>query len=43
MSKMPGVTENFYNDINTRISSILERCKVPIIKHEDYVFDKTSY
>ena len=40
MSKMPGVTENFYNDINKRMSNILERCKIPIIKHEDYVFDK---
>ena len=40
MSKIHGVTENLYNNINKRISSILERCKVPIIKNEDYIFDK---
>jgi serine/threonine protein kinase len=40
MSKIHGVTENLYNNINKRISSILERCKVPIIKIEDYMFDK---
>jgi len=40
MSKIPGVTENLYNQINKKISSILERCKIPIINIEDYIFDK---
>ena len=39
MSKIPGVTENLYNQINKKISSILERCKIPIINIEDYIFD----
>ena len=40
MSIIPGVSENLYNVINKRINAILEKCKIPVFKVEDYLFDK---
>ena len=40
MSKIPGVSENLYNQINKKINSILERCKIPVFNVEEYIYDK---
>ena len=40
MSKIPGVSENYFNIVNKKINAILERCKIPVFNFEDYVFDK---
>ena len=40
MSKIPGVSEHLFNHINKRMTSILNRCKIPVFNIEDYVFNK---
>ena len=40
MSKIPGVSEHLFNHINKRMTSILNRCKIPVFNIEDYIFNK---
>ena len=40
MSKIPGVSEHLFNHINKRMTSILNRCKIPLFNIDDYVFNK---
>ena len=40
MSRIPGISEHLFNHINKRMSSILNRCKIPIFNIEDYTFNK---
>ena len=40
MSKIPGVSEHLFNHIKKRMTSILNRCKIPVFNIEDYVFNK---
>ena len=40
MSKIPGISEHLFNHINKRMTSILNRCKIPVFNIEDYIFNK---
>ena len=40
MSHIPGVSEHLFNHITKRMTSILNRCKIPVFNIEDYVFNK---
>ena len=40
MSQIPGISEHLFNHIQKRMSSILNRCKIPIFNIEDYTFNK---
>ena len=40
MSKIPGISEHLFNHIKKRMTTILNRCKIPIFNIEDYTFNK---
>ena len=40
MSKIPGISEHLFNHINKRMTTILNRCKIPVFNIEDYIFNK---
>jgi hypothetical protein len=40
MSQIPGISEHLFNHIQKRMTSILNRCKIPIFNIEDYIFNK---
>ena len=40
MNTIPGISQHLFNQINKRVSSILERCKIPQFNVEDYMFDR---
>ena len=40
MSKIPGISEHLFNHINKRMTTILNRCKIPVFNIEDYTFNK---
>ena len=40
MSKIPGVSEHLFNHITKRMTSIINRCKIPVFNIDDYVFNK---
>ena len=40
MSQIPGISEHLFNHIKKRMTSILNRCKIPVFNIEDYIFNK---
>ena len=40
MSKIPGISEHLFNHIKKRMTTILNRCKIPVFNVEDYIFNK---
>ena len=40
MSKIPGISEHLFNHIKKRMTTILNRCKIPVFDVEDYTFNK---
>ena len=40
MSKIPGISDNLFKLIMKRMTSILNRCKIPVFNIEDYTFNK---
>ena len=40
MSKIPGISEHLFNHIKKRMTTILNRCKIPVFNIEDYIFNK---